>query len=252
MRQSQEQQYHEPLHNPEIETGPMILRIFTLTLEPADPMHFSIGDLRSYLSSRLDEYTVLHKDSSSGFIHRYPAVQCRQIKNTLMAVGISQGADLLRQISDEQGEISTGEASCTITARDTFIRNEEFGITGTNVTYEFLTPWLALNQQNQKKFYDLKGKPERDAFMIEIIVRNLGTLAKSLDYAVPAPINCEAKVRFRRDRIDRHNVMVFLGKFRTNLTIPDYLGIGQSVFLGFGAIKRISEIIETDDEKTRS
>ena len=32
-------------------------------------------------------------------------------------------------------------------------------------TYEFLTPWLALNQQNAKKFYDLKGKPKRDAFM---------------------------------------------------------------------------------------
>jgi hypothetical protein len=31
---------------------------------------------------------------------------------------------------------------------------------------------------------------------------------------------------------------VFLGTFQTNLTIPDYLGIGQSVSAGFGTIRR--------------
>ena len=205
----------------------MILHIFTLTFEPANPVQFSIGELCSYLTGRLNEYTALHKNSSAGFIHRYPVVLCRQIKNTLMTVGISQGADLIGQISDEQGEIFTGETTCTITGRDTSIRNEEFGIAGTSFTYAFLTPWFALNQQNAGKFYDLKGKPERDAFMQEILVRNLGTLAKSLDYALPAPIVCEPNVRFRRDRIGREHGMVFLGKLRTNLKIPDNLGIGR-------------------------
>jgi hypothetical protein len=53
------------------------------------------------------------------------------------------------------------------------------------------------------------------------------------------PISCEPKVRFRRDRIDDENIMVFVGKFRTNLGIPDFLGIGQSVSRGFGTIRHI-------------
>jgi hypothetical protein len=77
--------------------------------------------------------------------------------------------------------------------------------------------------------------------MRKLLTAQLTTLAKSLDYEMSAPVLCEAKVRFRRDRIGQENVIVFLGKFRTNLHIPDYLGIGQSVSQGYGTIKRITE-----------
>ncbi|MFA6225502.1 MAG: CRISPR-associated endonuclease Cas6 [Methanoregula sp.] len=225
----------------------MHLKIFTLTLEPADPLQFSIEELRSFFTGKREEYTVLHKSNAAGFIHRYPAVQCKQHKNMLVVMGISQGAALLEQLSTGQNEISAGKNICTIRERDASIRNEEFGI-GTTHTYEFLTPWLALNQQNAKKFYDLKGKPERDAFMRKILAGNLATLSKSLDYKTPVPITCETKIRFRIDWMGRENVMVFLGKFQTNLRIPDYFGIGQSVSQGFGTIKSIPDSPVENDE----
>ncbi len=223
----------------------MILPIFTLTLEPSNPLHFSIEELRSFFYKRLAEYTKLHKDSTPGFIHRYPVMQCKQIKSRLMVIGIGQGADLLQEISGGKKELGTGENTCTISGRDQEIRNEVLTISDKIHTYEFLTPWLALNQQNAKKFYHLKGKPERDAFMQKILTGNLNTLAKSLDYDLPAPLTCQSRVRFKRERIHRENVMVFLGTFGTNLRIPDYLGIGQSVSQGFGTIRCIDPS-ETD------
>jgi len=223
----------------------MILPIFTLTLEPSNPLHFSIDELRSFFHKKSAEYTRLHKDSTTGFIHRYPVVQCKQIKSMLMVIGISQGADLLLEISGGEKEFRIGENTCTISGRDQGIRNEAFTISDKIHTYEFLTPWLALNQQNAKKFYDLKGKPERDVFMQKILTGNLHTLAKSIDYDLPAPLTCKSRVRFKRERIHQENVMVFLGTFGTNLRIPDYLGIGQSVSLGFGTIRRIDPS-ETD------
>jgi hypothetical protein len=215
----------------------MILPIFTLTLEPSDPLHFSIDELRSFFHKKSAEYTRLHKGSTPGFIHRYPVVQCKQIKSMLMVIGISQGADLLQEISGNAKEFRSGENTCILSGRDREIRNEEFGISDKILTYEFLTPWLALNQQNAKKFYDLKGKPERDAFMQKILTGHLITLARSIDYDLPAPLMCESRVRFKRQRIHQENVMVFLGTFRTNLRIPDYLGVGQSVSSGFGTIR---------------
>ena len=160
----------------------MHLKIFTLTLEPVDPVQFSIAETRAYFTVKLEEYTVLNKSNDTTFIYRYPAVQCKQIQNTLIIIGISQGATLLEQLSHERNEILSGKNTCTILERDAVIRNEEFGISNTTHTYEFLTPWLALNQQNAKKFYDLKGKPERDTFIHRILIGNLETLAKSLDY----------------------------------------------------------------------
>ncbi|MDP3395345.1 MAG: CRISPR-associated endonuclease Cas6 [Methanoregula sp.] len=226
----------------------MFLKKFTLTLEPVDPLQFSITETRAYFTVKLEEYTVLNKSNDTTFIYRYPAVQCKQIKNTIIIIGISQGAALLEELSYARSEMVSGKNTCTILERDAVIQNEEFGISDTTHMYEFLTPWLALNQQNAKKFYDLKGKPERDAFIQKILIGNLETLAKSLDFKTPLPIICKAKIRFRIDWMGRENVMVFLGKFKTNLRIPDYFGIGQSVLQGFGTIKCIPEIPGTDDE----
>ncbi|MFA5268202.1 MAG: CRISPR-associated endonuclease Cas6 [Methanoregula sp.] len=219
----------------------MILRMYTITLEPEHPLRFSVEEFRSFLNKKLADYSALHKDDSAGFIHRYPALQCKQVKGDLIVTGISQGAGCLDQLTRDEAVLGAGENICRITARDPAIRSEPFGIADNVFLYEFQTPWLALNQQNAKKFYDLNGKPQRDAFMLKLLTAQLQTLAKSLDYEIPIPITCEAKVRFKRERIERENVMVFLGKFRTNLQIPDYLGVGQSVSQGYGTIKRITE-----------
>jgi len=226
----------------------MILKIFTLTLAPVHPLQFSLGELRLYLAAKLGEYTLLHKEKSSGFVYRYPVVQCKQIRNQIIVLGISQGAGFLAGLTTGLKEISTGRSACTILERDTAIRCEEFGI-GIPQSFEFLTPYPALNQQNAKKFYTLQGKPDRDAFMHRILVEDLEKLAKSLDYTIPGPISCEATIRFRIDRIGRENVIVFLGRFRTNLIIPDYFGVGRSASQGFGTIRRLPGVPVPEDEK---
>jgi hypothetical protein len=129
---------------------PMNLRIFTLTLEPENPVQFSLENLRSFLNKELLEYAELHRESREGFIHRYPAVQCKQLKTMLMAVGIAQGADFLHQLATGKTTIAAGPDACTVTARDPAVRVECFGIAPEPMTYEFQSSWLALNQQNAK------------------------------------------------------------------------------------------------------
>jgi hypothetical protein len=228
----------------------MILRMYTISLEPEHPLRFSLDVLRSFLNKRLAEYSALHMDDADRFLHRYPVLQCKQLKTELIVTGISQGAGCLCQLTTDATMLGNGESACRITSRDPVIRSEPCGITDSFIPYEFLTPWIALNQQNAKKFYDLNGKPERDAFLQKLLTAQLLTLAKSLDCGITAPISCEAKVRFRRDRIGNENLMVFLGKFRTNLRIPDYLGLGRSVSQGYGTIKRIME--DSGDASGRS
>jgi hypothetical protein len=228
----------------------MILRTFALTLEPVNPLQFSLSEFRAALTRQLVKHPAQAPagDLPEKIIHRYPALHCKQVKGELMLVGICQGADFLRQITQGNQELEAGEIACRIISRDPEVRNEEFGIDGAMHTYEFLTPWLALNQQYAKKFYDLSGKPARDAFMAKLLLSHLNTLAKSLDYIPPEPVSCTAKVKFLRERIDRENVIVFLGKFSTNLRIPDYLGIGQSVSTGYGTVRGIEVKNETDQE----
>ena len=230
----------------------MLLRIFTLTLDPVNPLQFSLDEARSFFNKELAAYSLFTRDAGGDSIHRYQAVQCKYLKNDLIVMGISQGAGLLRQLSEDRDMILSGPHACIIISRDPAIKNEEFGVTDSLQTYEFLTPWLALNQQNARKFYDLKGKPERDAFMQKLLLGHLNVLAKALDYKPASPILCEPKVRFRRERIDNENIMVFLGKFQTNLRIPDFFGIGQSVSKGYGTIRRVDQNLQTDPPEDSS
>jgi hypothetical protein len=198
-----------------------------------------------FLNKELAEFMALHRTNTTGFVYRYPVLQAKQVKRDLIVIGVSQGADCLCQIIRDRETLGAGENTCRITACDPEVRSETFGVTDTVAAYEFLTPYLALNQQHAKQFYDLNGKAQRDAFLQTLLSTHLATLAKSLDYRITTPVCCEAKVRFKRDRIGNANEMVFLGKFRTNLRIPDYLGIGRLVSQGYGTITCIRESPDT-------
>lgn len=220
----------------------MILRVFTMTLEPENPLQFSLPALQSSLTRGLAGYQAgspAH-DPEEKVIHRYPAIQCKQLRSGLMAAGVCQGADYLYRLTGGKPAVGEGECRCTISSRDNAVRSEAFGIDGQDHDYEFVTPYLAMNQQYAKKFYDLSGKPARDAFMQKLLDAHLSTLVKSLDYPADLPVTSTAHLKFKRERIGRENVIVFLGKFTTNLRIPDYLGIGQSVSSGYGTIRTVS------------
>src|SRR5512139_1239138 len=139
----------------------MILRMYTISVEPARPLQFSLDELRSFLNKKLAEYAALPADYVDRFLHRYTVLQCKQLKTELIVTGISQGAGCLCQLTADGTMLGDGESICRITSRDPVIRSELFGVTDHVISYEFLTPWIALNQQNAKKFYDLDGKPER-------------------------------------------------------------------------------------------
>jgi len=92
----------------------MILRMYTLTLEPEHPLRFSVDELRSFLNQKLAEYTTLHKENTAGYIHRYPVVQVKLVKSALMVTGISQGADCLYYLIRNQTNLGSGENICRV------------------------------------------------------------------------------------------------------------------------------------------
>jgi hypothetical protein len=218
----------------------MILHTFTLTLGSTRPIQGTALQLRGFFATKFNEYVELHQHIADKFIYRYPVVQYKMVNTIPTVIGINEGAEVLKQIYDEYQEIRLGENTYQIVERGISLKDEEFGISNKIHSYEFVTPWLALNQENYRKFYTLKGKPERDEFIRKILIGNIISMSKSLGYEVPGQIKCDANVHFRKDRLKDVSVMAFTGKFYANFIIPDYLGIGKSVSRGFGAVRQIT------------
>ena len=214
----------------------MTLKTFTLTLDSTRPIHGSASHLRGFFATKFNEYALLHQHNADKFIYSYPLVQYKMINGAPMVIGINDGADVLKQVYDKYDEIKLGEEVYEIVERGISVKNQEFGLSDKIYSYEFATPWLALNQENYMKYYSLKDGGERLEFLRKTLTGNLLSMSKSLDYMVSDKIKCDVQVNIRKRRLKDVNVMTFIGRFQTNFIIPDYLGVGKSVSRGFGAI----------------
>jgi len=119
---------------------------------------------------------------------------------------------------------------------------EYFGATSSHISYSFLTPWLALNEKNYAKYLKLKIWKEKKEFLAKILIGNIISMSKSLDYTVAAPIKADMQnIREVKTSLKGLPMIGFLGNFSVNFEIPDYFGLGKSVSRGFGTIEKLSK-----------
>ena len=106
----------------------MFLRFFTLTLEPVNPLRFSLEECRTFFNRGLPRTHFSTRLMTIFTGTRHSSANTSGMSS--IAVGISQGAGLLRQLAENRDTLLAGENACTITGRDPALRNEEFGISG--------------------------------------------------------------------------------------------------------------------------
>ncbi|WP_321429178.1 CRISPR-associated endonuclease Cas6 [uncultured Methanolobus sp.] len=75
----------------------------------------------------------------------------------------------------------------------------------------------------------------------KILVGNLLSMSKSLNYKVPGQIKCDVDLAETRIEHKNRNFVAFNGFFMSNFNIPDYLGIGKAVSMGFGTVRKITK-----------
>lgn len=215
------------------------LELFTLTLESDRPIVGSAAQLRGYFATKFNEYVLLHHHTADTFVYRYPLVQYKIIEGTPTVIGINEGSDLLKEIFHLSPSIRLGEDEYRIVREGVDVRQVFFGLDDSIRTYEFVTPWMALNQENYHAFYGAKNAAERRDLLRRTLTGNLLSMSKSLGYQVPGQIRVETDVRPLKRRLKDVNVMAFTGRFHANFQIPDLLGVGKSVSRGFGAVRQV-------------
>jgi hypothetical protein len=104
-----------------------------------------------------------------------------------------------------------------------------------------LRKWLPFNQENYEKFQqieDLKGKCE---FLENILTGNILSFAKGIgihfDKEVKTSItNMEETGKMKYKNI---NFVAFDVLFKSNVSVPNYVGLGKGVSHGFGMTVRV-------------
>ncbi len=220
----------------------MHLKTLKLTLKSDRPVEEAAAKLRGFFATRFNEYALLHQHIDvDKLLYRYPRIQYKILEGAAIVLGIEEGAEVLKEIYDKYDTIKLGENEYTIVERGIALKEEEFGIATEILSYEFITPWIALSQQNYQRYLESK-REERRELLRRTLIGNILSASKGLGYVVLDDIRLViGKLRRQKCVIKGTPFIGFLGEFMVNFTIPDYMGLGKSVSRGFGTVQRVNE-----------
>lgn len=195
--------------------------------------------VRGYFANKYKEIDEMHNHNGDKFIYRYPNIQYKVINNNPIIVGVNQGAEILKDKNIFcEDIIKIGNNEIVSNQRKIISQKVRFGICKKIEKYEFVTPWLALNQTNIKK-YTNADIIEKNDLLEKIIIGNILALSKGMNYTVENEIRVKLELEAVNVKLKGNDMVGFKGYFYTNFEIPDDLGIGKSISRGFGTIKKV-------------
>ena len=196
--------------------------------------------LRGYFGNMFKEKSaLLHNHMGNGeYRYAYPQVQYKVIDRTPTLVGISKGAQLLRELFLKIKELHIGRRTYPVHQKNIEGSAPDIGISEHPFTYRFETLWMGINQKNHSR-YTGAGELEKQHMLERIVIGNCLSFFKSIDHYVEEQIQVKGTFKEKRTKFKNNRMLAFEGVFTANLMLPDYIGLGKSVARGFGTIRRV-------------
>ena len=169
------------------------------------------------------------------FNYKSPNIQYRVIDGNLSILGINEGGDILLKSIEKIkiDEIILDEINNKIKEKEIKITFPELEIKDERYNYKFESFWIALNEENYKKY-------KRGEFSLDIQLKN-NILEFFKSCGVQAKKRIIASGNFEEHEIIEKDTTIlgFTGTFKTNVNLPDLIALGKRKSVGFGVIKRI-------------
>jgi len=203
-----------------------------------------IHKLRGYVGNVFAEHDMIHNhDLKTGKnIYRYPLIQFKIIDNTPCIIALTEKAvQVFTEIFMTLDEIVIDGREIPINEKDLKIETIDFGFSQETFMYEFITPWIGLNQKNFAAYINLKIQKEKNDLLKRIIIGNILSMSKYLNLQLDQnqKINVDLQCQQTKVTLKGRQMIGFKGIFKTNFMIPDYTALGKSVSRGYGTIKRL-------------
>lgn len=204
------------------------------------PVKGTPDKLRGFFADQFGEYTLIHQHlTDNKLLYRAPLIQYKIVNGKPFVLGINDGAEVLQKIYQDIDYLKIGSSEYQIKEKNIVLKTDYFGTIDEQISYSFLTPWLALNEKNYKEYQKLGTWQKRKELLEKVLIGNIISISKSLGYTVPRQIVASInRLKEVPTSLKSTPMLGFLGTFSVNFEIPDYWGIGKSVSRGFGTVIR--------------
>jgi len=192
--------------------------------------------LRGYFGNYFKNIVEFHNHLDQiTFNYKSPNIQYRVINGNLSILGINEGGDILLKAIEkiELNKIILDGIDNIIKEKEIKITFPELEIQDKKYDYKFESFWIALNEENYKKY-------KKGEFSLDNQLRN-----NILEFFKLCGVQAQKKIiatgEFEENKIIEKDTVIlgFTGTFKTNVNLPDLIALGKRKSVGFGVIKRI-------------
>lgn len=195
-------------------------------------------EIRDFLGPDLERDLLQFNRFEAGATKfHYPRVQFKIIENMAYLIALEEAASFL-QAAEANNQVRIqlpDEITMSHCAFES--RIEPIGLIDSAREYKFATPWLALNDRNFNTYTQSRSKQNRNEELHRILVGNCFSLINGLAIPLDGRIELECgKMTSVKASVNGRGQIGFLGTFRVNLHLANFIGLGKSVSRGFGSV----------------
>ena len=166
----------------------------------------------------------------------YPRVQIKILNEQIYMVGINEGVDPIIELTERLDILDFGNITFQVFDTEVDTKDDQFRPVGRLIRYRLLTPWVALNQMTGSR-YRILNNMERIGFLNRLLGQNIVFLAREMGIELQEKMFTKVNLASLFPKpVDERNWGAFSGEFRTNFLLPNYLGIGNGITRGYGAV----------------
>ena len=200
-----------------------------------------------------DEDIIPMLDGSYRDRFLYPRVQVKILNEQIYLTGTKEGVDSVMEFHKKLETLDFGNITFQVQDCDVEVASNQIIPSEKLLRYRFLTPWVALNHMTGGKYKFLTNQ-EKPSYLNKLLGQNIIFLANEVGISLDTDILTKVTVSSLFPKpVDENKWGAFMGEFKTNFILPNYIGLGNGITRGFGTIYGMfnSETFSYDEKELK-
>lgn len=192
-------------------------------------------------TQRLADRFHNHKGDKE-YLYRYPLIQYKVTDKKASILCLEEATDDIHVLLQNRDlDLRVGERTASYSIEHIDLHYHQVQTWDREFHYSLLN-WQALNQEFHRRYLELEDDASAQIDLLESILRgHMLAFASGIDWRV------EEKITAKITEIKGIKPLMFKGKeilaftlnFRSNVSLPDWIGLGKGSSVGFGVVKGI-------------